>query len=202
MNEAAKNTKSTRRIVICAMMIAITLIMSYTPIGMIPLGTVSATISHVPAIITAILLGPLEGVIVGTAFGIITLFKALTSPAGILDPLFVNPIISVLPRALIGLTTGYSYIGLKKLKDKFKGADIFAIAVSGCIGSMTNTIFVMGLIYFIYGKDLIAMLAVENLQAVRVLVIATITGSGIIEMIVAAIITTIVAKGIKTALHL
>lgn len=202
MNKAAKNTKSTKRMVVCAMMIAITLIMSYTPIGMIPLGTVSATISHVPTIITAILLGPIEGLIVGIAFGLISLFRALTSPAGVLDPLFVNPLISVLPRALIGITTGYTYIGFKKLNGKFKGADTVGIAVAGCIGSMTNTILVMGIMYLIYGKDLIAMLSVENLDAVKALVIATITGSGIIEMIVAAIITTIVAKGVKTALHL
>ena len=40
------------------------------------------------------------------------------------------------------------------------------------------------------------------MEAVKVAVISVITGSGITEMIVAAIITTIVAKGVKAALHL
>lgn len=199
-NETASKKSSARRLTICGIMIAITLIMAYTPIGMIPLGTVSATISHVPTIITAIVVGPIEGLIVGTAFGIITLFRAATSPSGILDPLFVNPFISVLPRMLIGITAYYTYKGLAKL---FKGRnDSVSITVAGCVGSMTNTILVLGMLYLIYGKKLIDMLSVQNLQAVQAIIITTVTTSGIIEMIVSAIIAVIIAKALKKALHI
>jgi uncharacterized membrane protein len=199
-NETASNKSSARRLTICGIMIAITLIMAYTPIGMIPLGTVSATISHVPAIITAIVVGPIEGLIVGTAFGIISLFKAITSPSGILDPLFANPLVSVLPRMMIGLTAHYTYKGLTKL---FKGRnDSISITIAGCVGSMTNTVLVLGMLYVIYGQKLIEMLAVQNLQAVRAIVLATVTTSGLIEMVVSAIIAVIIAKALKKALHI
>jgi len=200
MNNETSSRSSAKRLTICGIMIAITLVMTYTPIGMIPLGTVSATISHVPTIITSIVVGPIEGLIVGTAFGIITLFRAATSPSGVLDPLFVNPLISVLPRMLIGITAHYAYKGLSKL---FKGRnDSISITIAGCVGSMTNTVFVLGMLYLIYGKKIMELLAVQNLQAVQAIIIGTVTTSGIIEMVVSAIIAVIVAKALKKALHI
>ncbi len=196
------NKTKTRTITLCGMMIAITLIMSYTPIGMIPLGTVSATISHVPTIITSIIAGPIQGIIVGASFGLIALFRGLTSPQGILDPLFVNPLLSVLPRVLIAITTYYSYKLSLNLFKSLNFKDSVSIIISACIGSMTNTIGVLGMMYLIYGKELITKLAVENLEAVRVIILSTISGVGIIEMIVAAIISILLVKSLKLALHL
>jgi uncharacterized membrane protein len=46
------------------------------------------------------------------------------------------------------------------------------------------------------------MLTVQNLQAVQAIIIATVTTSGIIEMIVSAIIAVIIAKALKKALHI
>lgn len=200
MKNETSSFKGAKRLTICGIMIAITIIMAYTPIGMIPLGTVSATISHVPTIITAIVVGPIEGLIVGAAFGIISLFKAVTSPSGVLDPLFTNPLISVLPRMLIGITAHYAYKGLNRL---LKGRnDSVSITVAGCVGSMTNTVLVLGMLYLIYGKKLIEMLGVQNLSAVQGIIIGTVMSSGIIEMIVSAIIAVIVAKALKKALHI
>lgn len=198
MQKSNNNNLSVKTLTMCGMMIAITLVMSYTPIGMIPMGTVSATISHIPTIIVSIIIGPIEGIIVGLAFGLISLFRALTSPQGVLDPLFINPLVSVLPRVLIAVTTYYTYKGMYYLSKK----DSISITIAAAIGSMTNTIGVLGIMYIIYAKDLILKLQVENLEAVRVAIIATVAGSGIIEMLVAAVITVIVAKALKRALHL
>jgi uncharacterized membrane protein len=67
---------------------------------------------------------------------------------------------------------------------------------------MTNTVLVLGMLYLIYGQKLIDMLTVQNLQAVQAIIIATVTTSGIIEMIVSAIIAVIIAKALKKALHI
>lgn len=198
MQKFNSNKLSVKTLTMCGMMIAVTLVMSYTPIGMIPMGTVSATISHIPTIIISIILGPIEGMVVGGAFGLISLFRGLTSPQGALDPLFINPLVSVVPRVLIAVTTYYTYKGMYFLSKK----DSISITIAGAVGSMTNTIGVLGIMYIIYAKDLITKLKVENLEAVRVAIIATIAGSGIIEMLVAAVITVIVAKALKRALHL
>ena len=83
---SSKKKTSTRKLTVTGMMIAITMILAYTPLGIIPLQPVSATITHIPTIIIALLEGPIVGAIIGAAFGIVSLIKALTQPAGILDP--------------------------------------------------------------------------------------------------------------------
>ncbi len=86
---SSKKKMSTRKLTVTGMMIAITMILSYTPLGIIPLQPVSATIVHIPTIIIALLEGPLVGGIVGAAFGIVSMIKAITQPSGILDPCFM-----------------------------------------------------------------------------------------------------------------
>ncbi|NLL96305.1 MAG: ECF transporter S component, partial [Clostridiaceae bacterium] len=87
--------KSPRGLTFLGLMLAITIIMDMTPLGMIPIGAISATIIHIPTIITGVVLGPVAGFIMGTSFGIVSLTHALTRPATILDPLFMNPLVSV-----------------------------------------------------------------------------------------------------------
>ena len=76
----------TRRLALAGLFLAITIVMSYTPLGIIPLQPVSATITHVPTLILAVLEGPVLGAVSGLAFGLVSLVKALTAPAGMLDP--------------------------------------------------------------------------------------------------------------------
>src|SRR5690554_7708529 len=93
-----KKRFDTKKLTFMALMLAITLILDLTPLGAIPLGPVSATIIHIPTIITGIILGPIAGLIMGTLLGLVSLLHALTRPATPLDPLFINPLVSVLPR--------------------------------------------------------------------------------------------------------
>jgi|YNPNPStandDraft_1061719.scaffolds.fasta_scaffold07614_3 uncharacterized membrane protein len=97
-----------RRIVTAGLLLAITLLMAFTPIGFIPVPTPagSATIAHIPAIIGGILEGPLVAVIVGLGFG----FGSLMSPAvPVKDPLVV-----VLPRLFIGITAWWVFALLRR----------------------------------------------------------------------------------------
>lgn len=183
----------TRRLAIAGMMIAITLIMSYTPLGIIPLQPVSATITHVPTIVLAVLEGPVLGAVSGLAFGLVSLFKALTAPAGVLDPYFVNPLVSVLPRILIGLITGWAYKGLKQVVRK----EGVSVAVSAVVGSFTNTLGSMGMLYVLYLSQLSAALG-ENAGPV---IGGIITTYGVMEAVAAAVITTVVVLALKKAVY-
>jgi uncharacterized membrane protein len=87
-----KNMSSTRKLVILGVMLAITIISVYTVL--IPVGSVSATISHIPTIIVSVILGPVYGLIMGASFGLVTLFRALTSPLSPLDPLFIMRLVA------------------------------------------------------------------------------------------------------------
>lgn len=124
-----------RRIAISGLLGAIAVTLGVTSLGFIPLPnlTGAATIMHVPAIIGAVLEGPLVGVIAGAIFG---LFSMLQDTTG----LFNNPLVSVLPRLLIGLTSWLAFRALQRFHRSF------AAVVAGAIGSLTNTVGVVGML--------------------------------------------------------
>lgn len=150
--------KDTRNLVITGMMLSLTLILTFTPLGFIQVPPISITIMHLPVIIAGVVAGPISGFIVGLGMGLASMFRALTS-ANIADKLFTNPLISVLPRVFIGITAYYSYTLVKQLLMKLKQSDLLkkglAAVVGALVGTLTNTILVLGMIYlFVYSKDM------------------------------------------------
>ncbi len=128
-----------RKIVIAGALGALSIALFLTPIGYIPwFAGASLTVMHVPAILGAVLEGPVVGMIVGGIFGITALVKAATAPLGIYDPYFVNPLISVLPRILIGLAAWGAY---RLFRGKLAA---LAAATAGVVGSLTNSVLVLG----------------------------------------------------------
>ena len=105
----------------------------------------------------------------------------------------MNPVVSVLPRVLIGLFTGWAYRGLRRALRK----DGAAMAVSAVIGSFTNTLGSMGMLYCIYLADLSTALG-ENAGPV---IGGIITTYGVVEAIAAAVLTTALGLAIKKAVY-
>lgn len=93
---------------------AIVIMLGLTPLGFIPLGVLTITSLHIPVIVAGILEGPVVGGLVGLIFGFFSLFNAMTRPTPI-SFVFYNPLISIMPRILIGIVTGLIY---RALKDK------------------------------------------------------------------------------------
>lgn len=175
-------------------MAAITIIMVYTPVGMIPLPFISLTISHIPTIMTALLFGPALGAVVGGVFGMTTLVRALTSPMGILDPLFINPLVSVLPRVLIGITAYYTY------KIFAKSHANVGLLIGSAVGSMTNTFGCLGMIYFLYAKETVDKLASVGMDTTAAAFVwSVVTTSGLAEMAAAVVISFPLVKALKKA---
>lgn len=104
------NDRGIRRVVVAGLLLAITLLMAFTPVGFIPMPTPagSATIAHIPAIIGAILEGPLVGVIVSLGFGFGSFFSPLVP---IKDPLVI-----ILPRLLIGPVAWWVFAVLRRAR--------------------------------------------------------------------------------------
>lgn len=179
---------STRELVIVSVMLAITLIMDYTPLGVIPLPIVNATIIHLPTIVTGIILGPLAGAIVGAGMGVISLFHAVTRPTGLLSPLFMNPLISILPRIFIGIVSYYAYTGIKRILggNYSKLKESISVGIAAFFGSMTNTVLVLGMIYIVY-KDRVATLL--ETDAVMKWAVGVATGQGALEALVLVVVT-------------
>lgn len=163
-----------RQIVVAGILGAIAIVLGVTQLGFIPVPNLSgsATIMHVPAILGAVLEGPVVGVLAGLIFGIFSMVQDTTG-------LFTNPLVSVLPRVLIGITSWYAYKALVG-----RNQDL-AAAVAGVVGTLTNTIFVVGMLV-IFG-----LLPLE--------VVPTIVPQAIVEVVIAAIVTVVVARGVNLA---
>lgn len=111
-----KNKKdfNVRKMVIVGVLGAISVVLGMTPLGFIPVGPTRATIMHIPVIIGAILEGPVVGALVGLIFGAFSIFQAITNPTPV-SVVFLNPLVSILPRILIGIVTYYVYESLRRL---------------------------------------------------------------------------------------
>jgi uncharacterized membrane protein len=99
-----------RKLTIIGVLGAISVVLGMTPLGFIPVGPTRATIMHIPVIIGAIVEGPIVGAFVGLIFGMFSIYQAITAPTPV-SFVFLNPIVSVLPRVLIGITAYYTYKG-------------------------------------------------------------------------------------------
>ena len=136
---------STRQITVIGMMSAISIVMGLTGLGFIPFPTVKATIMHLPVIASAILEGPLVGAFVGLIFGLFSVYQNMTNPS-LLSFAFLNPLVSVLPRILIGITSFYAY------KYMFSKSETVKITVAAIVGSLTNTLGVLTMIFVLYAQ--------------------------------------------------
>jgi uncharacterized membrane protein len=166
---AAKS--NVRKIVVAGALGALSIALFLTPFGYIPwLAGASLTVMHIPAIIGAVLEGPVVGTIVGGIFGITALITAATAPKGPIDVFFVNPLISVLPRLLVGLA---AWAVFKAFRGKRAAV---AAASAGIAGSLTNTVFVLG--------ALVAFGAIPPAAAAAVFV-----SNSLIEAALAAVLT-------------
>ena len=100
----------TRKIAVAGILSAISILLGVTRWGFVPwFCGVSITIMHVPVIIGAILEGPVVGLVIGLIFGVFSLLQAAMAPTGPIDVFFTNPLVSVLPRLLIGPITYFVY---------------------------------------------------------------------------------------------
>lgn len=191
----------TRWMVSVALMAAIVIVLANTPLGMIQLPIIKATTVHIPVILGAILLGPGAGAILGAVFGICSLvsntmaptllsfafspFLSTTGIPGALKAIWI----SVGCRILIGVVAGWLWV----LFTKIKLNQFIALPIVGFIGSMVNTVTVMGSIYFLFAQQYAEAKEVA-LTAVFGLVMGTVTASGIPEAIAAAILVLALGK--------
>ena len=171
----------TRQLVVIGMLSGISMFMGLTGFGMIPTPWMKITIQHLPVIIGGIVEGPIIGGIVGLIFGLFSMYLNMSQPV-LLSPIFMNPIIAIIPRVLIGIVSYYVFKIMKEKFNKEKLGLILAIA-----GTITNTAGVLGLTY---------ILAMEQFATLKEISSAAVAGAlgtiavsnGIPECIVAVMI--------------
>lgn len=197
--------RDTRWMVGVAMFVALQLVLQLTGIGLIPLPLINATTLHIPVIVGAVLLGPLAGAVLGGVFGMCSMWTATMAPS-VLSFAF-SPVhaaetsgaagavkavwIALGCRILIGVVSGWLWIGLKKLRVN----DFAALPIVGVAGALTNTVLVMGSIFFLLAPEFAAAKNV-GMEMVLGLVMGIVTTSGVAEAIAAAVLVTAVCKAL------
>ena len=145
---------NTHKLVTLAMLCAVLLVMSFTPLGYLNIGPLAISLNMIPVAIAAITLGYQGGMIVGGLFGITSFLQCIgiggTSAMGVV--LFeISPVLAFVqrfvPRLLAGLFSALIFSGVKKLC----GSTVAGF-VTGACAALLNTILFMTSLILLFGN--------------------------------------------------
>lgn len=192
------NTKiSTKQLVLVSLFTAIIFIMGLTPLGYLPIGLFRVVTVHIPVIIGSIILGAKYGAFLGFVFGLTSLITAhinLGPVAYLFSPFlsgnFFSLVVCFVPRILVGIVPYYVYTFIKKL---FKNRDEVALSLAGILGSLTNTIFVLGFIY-VFFKESYAEVWGTTPDLLLGVMFSNLALSSLVEAVTASVLTVAITK--------
>jgi uncharacterized membrane protein len=180
----------------------------FTPLGLIKFGAINGTTIHIPVIVGSLTLGPYWGAFLGAMFGVTSLIGNSIRPVPLsfaFSPLISLPgtshgslwalVVCFVPRILVGVTPWY----VDRLLQRFsfiKKKRLLSLSMSGIAGSATNTLLVMHIIYFAF-KDSYAAARNAASEAVYGLVLAVIMTNGILEAILAGVLTSFICNAVE-----
>ena len=199
VNNTANKTFTTKYMVELAAMIAIIIIMAFTPLGYIKLPGLTITFLTIPVAVGAIILGPVGGL----TFGLTSLYQAVTGGSVFTFALFnISPvftiILTVVPRTLEGLLTGLIFKGLHNIRSVQKVS--YYIASLAC--PLLNTLLFMStLVALFYRTDFIQTYVTKFAASNPfTFVIAFVGTQGAIEAVVCFVVASILSRTLYAVL--
>ena len=203
-----KKTRSNKTLILTefALLVAVEIVMSVTPLGYLDLPFLSASLLSIPVAVGAIILGPWASTLLGLVFGLTSFIKGFstTSPMTIAmysASLPASFVVAVIGRVLMGLGTGLIVQGVRKLKP---GKTILDNIAGSLAAPLLNTAFFMGLLMlFFYHSEYVQNIAATTGISNPLLLIGAMVGTqALIEAAACGIISTAVSKALQAALHL
>lgn len=195
MNTYERNYK----IAVTGALAALTVILGFTGLGYIRINpAVNYTILHIPTILAAILAGPFYGAAVGFCFGLTSLIQSAINPTSILAPFIVNPLVSVVPRMLIGIVAGFSFKALSSIPFTQKAKNALSLPfgiICAYLGSFSNTVFFFGSIFLIYAKKFTEAMGGKTVLVVALGAVPAVA----VEATIAAVLVALVLSGLGIA---
>lgn len=198
---AAAKRSSTLYMVELAMMIAIILLMSFTPLGYLRTPGLSITLLTIPVAVGAIILGPKGGAVCGLAFGATSFYMAVTGSSAFAAALFnINHLaLYCMYRGTCAGRMDHRLIFAALYKSPAKK---FSYYVASLACPLLNTFFFMGfLCLFFYNTDyiqgIVSSLGVSN----PVVFVAAFVGvQGLIEAGFCFVVGSSISKALSVAL--
>ena len=184
---------STKQLTVLGLMIAVLVLMSYTPLGYLNIGPLAITFNMIPVAIAAIACGPLGGAVLGAVFGL-TSFGQCIGIGGVSAmgaTLFsISPVLAFIqrfvPRVLDGFLLGYIFKGIRKLTNVQ-----VSCFVTGFCSAFLNTAFFMTALVLLFGNSDYVQ-GLMNGQNIRVFICSFVGINAVFEMLASTIITGIV----------
>lgn len=175
------NRERVVRLTTLAILMALITLMTFIPnLGYLQIGTLSITTLHVPVIIGSAFLGPLGGFVLGLTWGFTSWLKVMTTVVNPIEfALFSNPLISILPRILVGLVVAY----VSPFFSKWVKKNSLKYALLALVGTLSNTVLVLGAI-----GVLSAGILFPQDQTFSIILITILSINGLTEIILAMIL--------------
>ena len=147
-----KNRTNVRWLTQLALLVAILLVMNYTPLGYLQVGPLSASLLSLPVAIGAMTMGPTAGALLGAVFGITSFLQAMEGKSLLSAAMFnASPVgtfvVCVVSRVLMGLCAALLFKALCKLLPKQEKFCCFAGAL---LTAVLNTVFFMGALVLLF----------------------------------------------------
>lgn len=175
-----------------AILIAVIIIMAFTPLGYIRMPGLEITFVMIPVIIGAITIGPGAGAFLGGVFGLTSFIQCFgMSPFGTtlfgISPVYCF-ITCIVTRVLMGWCCGLIFKAFGK-------KTITAYSVASLCGALLNTLFFMSALILLYGNTEF-ILNLRGAMSVIGFVVAFVGLNGLIEAIACFIIATAISKAV------
>lgn len=152
INETTLALNRNRKIALIGVFSALIIVLTITRLGFIAFGpAISITILQIPVILCAMMTGIGGAVFSGFVMGIMSLIMAAVSPNGILDPIFVNPLCSVLPRMILGIVAWGIWNLLNFIPKMPKSV---SAGITGFFATVIHTFAVYGCIFIFDGTGI------------------------------------------------
>lgn len=191
---------STQKLVIMALLAAVMVILSSTPLGYLNIGPLAITLNVIPMGIAAVALGPAGGAVIGGIFGLTSFLQCIgvggTSAMGVIT-FGISPMLTFIqrfiPRLLAGLIIGFIHKYLSKKLGKKT-----ACFITGFLAAFLNTLFFMSALVLLFGSTdyLQELIAGRNIFVF----ICTFVGiNAVFEMIASTLITGAVGSALYKA---
>ena len=184
-----------------ALLLALELVMANTPLGMIPIGPINASLLTIPVAIGAMLLGPVAGGLLGALFGATSFLNAVQGKSALGIALMnVSPagyfVQAVIGRVLCGVCCGLVYLGAKKLLPKYKK---LCCGIGALAAPLLNTFFYMGFMMLLFFNTAFiqSKAAALGTGSPITLIIAMVGVQGLVEAAACCVIATTVTLPLK-----
>jgi uncharacterized membrane protein len=189
----SKTSMTTGKMVRMAVLVAILLIMAYTPLGYLKAGPVEITFLMIPVAIASVVVGPGAGALIGGIFGLTSFLQCFgASPFGAallaINPIFTF-ILTMIPRILAGWLPGLIF----RAMERGNTPKTVSVAVASLSAALFNTIFFVGFLLVLFGNtDYIRSFGENTMAIIGVLV----TTNALIEVVVCTIVGAAVSRAL------